>query len=111
MDVAGLPQSVDGVGSFRYTTKLSEYLAAGLPVVTGRIPAAYDLDDGWLWRLPGTTPWGETYVAALAGLMRDATHEAIAARAARVPRAAEVFDEQRQRERVAAFVRDVLETG
>ena len=42
-DLASLPQSVDGVGSFRYTTKLSEYLAAGLPIVTGQIPAAYDL--------------------------------------------------------------------
>src|SRR5262249_44317537 len=26
MDVASLPQSVDGVGSFRYTTKVSEYV-------------------------------------------------------------------------------------
>ncbi|HUH81309.1 MAG TPA: glycosyltransferase, partial [Solirubrobacteraceae bacterium] len=30
-DLASLPQSVDRVGSFRYSTKLSEYLAAGLP--------------------------------------------------------------------------------
>ena len=29
MDLASLPQSLDQVGSFRYTTKLSEYLAAG----------------------------------------------------------------------------------
>ena len=40
MDVASLPQSVDQIGSFRYTTKLSEYLAAGLPIVTGQIPLA-----------------------------------------------------------------------
>src|SRR5204863_4201797 len=53
MDVGSLPQSVDRVGSFRYTTKLSEYLAFRLPVVTGHIPLAYDLDGGWLWRLPG----------------------------------------------------------
>ena len=56
MDVASLPQSVDRVGSFRYTTKLSEYLAHGLPVVMGTIPLAYDLDGGWLWRLPGAAP-------------------------------------------------------
>ena len=61
MDVASLPQSVDGVGSFRYTTKLSEYLAARLPVVTGEIPLAFDLDDGWMWRLPGDAPWEERY--------------------------------------------------
>ena len=56
MDIGSLPQSVDRVGSFRYTTKLSEYIAFGLPVITGRIPLAYDLDGGWLWRLPGN-PW------------------------------------------------------
>src|SRR5262249_5245938 len=43
MDIASLPQSVDRVGSVRYTTKLTEYLSVGLPVVTGRIPMAYDL--------------------------------------------------------------------
>ena len=37
-DLASLPQSVDRVGSFRYSTKLSEYLAAGLPIVTSQIP-------------------------------------------------------------------------
>ena len=66
MDVGSLPQSVDGVGAFRYTTKISEYLAANLPVVTGEIPLAYDLDEGWLWRLPGDSPWDERYLAALA---------------------------------------------
>jgi hypothetical protein len=49
--------SVDQVGSFRYTTKLSKYLAFGLPVITGQIPLAYDLDDGWIWRLAGDAPW------------------------------------------------------
>jgi hypothetical protein len=31
-----------------YTTKFSEYLTAGLPVVTGQIPLVYDLDAGLL---------------------------------------------------------------
>ena len=55
-DVGALPQSTDGVGSFRYTTKLSEYAAARLPVITSRIPAAYDLGCEWMWRLPGRGP-------------------------------------------------------
>src|SRR5262249_17700770 len=55
MDVASLPQSVDQLGSFRYTTKLSEYLATRLPIVTGQIPLAYDLGDDWVWRLPGNS--------------------------------------------------------
>src|SRR5437667_262209 len=73
MDVGSLPQSCDGVGSFRYTIKLSEYLSASLPIVTGQIPLAYDLDDGWLWRLPGQAPWDERYLRALARLMEQIT--------------------------------------
>lgn len=111
MDVASLPQSVDGVGSFRYTTKLSEYLAAGLPVVTSRIPLAYDLDTGWLWRLPGDVPWGAEYVQALAGLMETVGRDDIDERRARVPRGAEIFDEERQRRRVTAFLTELANSA
>jgi hypothetical protein len=108
MDVASLPQSVDGVGSFRYTTKLSEILAAGLPVVTGQIPLAYDLDGGWLWRLAGDAPWSKRYVAALAELMGSVTRSGIDARAAHVPQQLAEFDLQAQAGRTNAFVQDVL---
>ena len=107
MDVASLPQSVDGIGAFRYTTKISEYLAAGLPVVTGEIPLAYDLDDGWLWRLPGDAPWDETYVEALAALMRSVDADEVAARRSRVPADSALFSLERQRRQVCDFVRDV----
>jgi glycosyltransferase involved in cell wall biosynthesis len=107
MDVASLPQSVDGVGSFRYTTKISEYLGAGLPVVTSRIPAAYDLDDGWLWRLPGRAPWHDDYVDALAALMEGLGREEIAARAGAVPSNPPEFDLRRQRRRVTAFIEEL----
>jgi glycosyltransferase involved in cell wall biosynthesis len=107
IDVASLPQSVDGVGSFRYTTKLSEYLAARLPVVTGRIPLAYDLDSGWLWRLPGAAPWHDDYVGALAALMEAVTHADVEQRRVCVPAAPEVFDEDRQRARVTAFLTEL----
>jgi hypothetical protein len=107
MDVGSLPQSVDGVGSFRYTTKISEYLAAGLPVVTGEIPLAYDLEDGWLWRLPGDAPWDERYVEALADLMRTLTPVSLEDRRSRVPRDDPLFSLERQRRQVCGFVRDV----
>jgi Glycosyl transferases group 1/Glycosyl transferase 4-like domain len=107
MDVGSLPQSVDGVGSFRYTTKISEYLAAGLPVVTGEIPLAYDLDDGWLWRLPGDAPWDERYVAALADLMRSLSADDVAARRARIPREDPLFSLERQQRQVCEFVVEV----
>ncbi|HVW46532.1 MAG TPA: glycosyltransferase [Solirubrobacterales bacterium] len=111
LDVASLPQSVDRVGSFRYTTKISEYLGAGLPVVTGEIPLAYDLDDGWLWRLPGAAPWDPHYLTALADLMRSVTAEELATRRAAVPRDLPAFDRTRQRRAVAEFVTDLLGGG
>jgi glycosyltransferase involved in cell wall biosynthesis len=107
IDVASLPQTVDGVGSFRYTTKLSEYLAARRPVVTSRIPVAYDLDGGWLWRLPGTKPWEDPYVQALAELMERVSAGEIADRCEQIPARGEPFDGEAQRRRVTAFIRDV----
>jgi len=107
-DVASLPQSVDGVGAFRYTTKVSEYVAARLPVVTGRIPMAYDLDDGWMWRLAGDAPWGERYVEALAELMRGVTWECLRAKRDRLPRAIDAFDRDAQVARVGAFITEIL---
>ncbi len=108
MDIASLPQSVDGVGSVRYTTKLSEYLAAGLPVVTGRIPLAYDLDDGWLWRLPGKAPWDDRYIDALAGLInRLDARELSSKRSAALSKMRE-FDRDRQVARATDFITDLL---
>ena len=109
MDVASLPQSVDGVGSFRYTTKISEYVAARLPVVTGQIPMAYDLDGGWMWRLPGRAPWDERYVDALAQLMRTITPQAVVARRDRLPEKLDAFDRAAQVRRVAAMIHDILQ--
>jgi glycosyl transferase family 1 len=108
IDVASLPQSVDGVGSFRYTTKLSEYLASALPVVTGQIPLAYDLDDGWLWRLTGEAPWDRRYLEALADLMRTLSREELAQRRAAVPTDLPLFDRARQQRAAASFVSDLL---
>jgi glycosyltransferase involved in cell wall biosynthesis len=107
-DVASLPQSVDGVGSFRYTTKISEYAAARLPVVTGQIPMAYDLGGDWMWRLPGSSPWDEAYVNALAQLMETITPECLAKRRAAVPKTIEAFDRDAQVARVTRFIADIL---
>jgi hypothetical protein len=108
MDIGSLPQSVDRVGSFRFTTKISEYLDAGLPVVTSQIPAGYDLDDGWMWRLPGAAPWSDVYVRALARLLASLTPGELARKKAAVPASHPEFDRQRQARRVAAFIADLL---
>ena len=109
MDVASLPQSVDRVGSFRYTTKLSEYLTAGLPVMTGRLPLAYDLDDGWLWRLAGRAPWDAVYVRGVAALMGEIRIDEVVARRERVPAKLMLFDRARQQRLVASFLTEIID--
>jgi hypothetical protein len=108
-DIGSLSQSVDGVGSFRYTTKLSEYLAVGLPIVTGETPLAYDLDAGFMWRLPGHAPWSEEYVDALSELLEGLSSEQIAQRREAVARVhADTFDKLAQQRRACDFVSDIL---
>jgi glycosyltransferase involved in cell wall biosynthesis len=108
-DLASLSQSVDAVGSFRYSTKLSEYLAAGLPILSAQIPAAYDLDDGCFWRLPGPAPWSEVYIGALAELLEGLTETDLAERrAAARDVGVGPFDAAAQQQRMVAFVRDIL---
>ena len=109
MDIGSLPQSVDRVGALRYTTKLPEYIAAGLPVVTGEIPLGYDLDDGWIWRVPGDAPWAEEYVGALVALMETLTREAAAAASTTIPPTTALFDLERQTNMVGSFVREVVD--
>jgi glycosyltransferase involved in cell wall biosynthesis len=103
MDFASLPQSRDGVGMFRYTTKISEYAAAGLPIVTGRLPLAYDLDDGTIIRLPGHAPWSPQYIAAMTELMNNAAVQP------KVYRIREEFDPASQVDRVTRFIEDLLD--
>jgi Glycosyl transferases group 1 len=108
-DVGSLSQSVDGVGAFRYTTKLSEYLASELPVISGEIPAAYDLDEGYMWRLPGHAPWSATYVTALAELLETLDAAELAERRRAIPaRRGEPFDKLAQQRRMSEFVQDIL---
>jgi hypothetical protein len=109
IDVGSLPQSLDQVGMFRFSTKLPEYLTAGLPVVTGQLPLAYDLDEGWLHRLPGSAPWDDRYVRALRTLMTEITLEDVARLRARVPSEHPVFDLDAQQRRMREFVADLLE--
>jgi len=109
MDVGSLPQSTDPVGAFRYTTKISEYRAARLPVAISRVPMAYDLDEGWLWRLPGETPWDESYVAGMAELMRTVDREAVEAKRGLMEGEDATFTLGPQQARVRAWIGDVME--
>jgi glycosyltransferase involved in cell wall biosynthesis len=107
MDLASLPQSVDRVGSFRYTTKVSEYASVGLPIVTGKIPMSYDLNTGWMFRLNGWTPWDELYISSLSSLLEGITWEDIQLKRDNVPRDSPEFDKDNQVRSVKEFIWDI----
>ncbi len=109
MDVASLPQSMDGVGLFRYTTKISEYAEAGLPVITSRIPMAYDLGEGWMWRLPGKGPWENTYIRALTAVIESVDRQQIEVRKKAIPEKLEAFQQEGQIRRVTGFIDEILD--
>jgi hypothetical protein len=108
MDVASLPQSVDAVGSFRYSTKISEYLALKLPIVTNHIPAGYDLDYGGFWRIAGKSPWDTHYVSNLAVLMDTVSHDMIARKRLAIHDDIPEFKRDYQIARVTDFLNDVI---
>ena len=108
MDLGSLPQSVDPVGALRYTTKIAEYVSAGLPLITSQIPFAYDFDAEWILRLPGANPWDLEYVAALGRLMATIQRPEIGRLRGLVPDSLPEFDADRQQARVTAFVSDLL---
>ncbi len=107
MDVGSLPQSVDGVGSFRYTTKLPEYRLANLLVVTNQIPMAYDLDRGDFLRLRGDAPWDDIFLQDLTDLMQTCTAQQIETRKRHLSPALG-FDKEAQIERVTVFLSDLM---
>ena len=108
LDYASLPQSTDAVGAYRYTTKLPEYLAAGLPVVVNQIPFAYDLDSGWVVRLPGESPWDERFLDSLARFLADARPERAQTESGQALAAAAQFSKTDQARRTSAFLTDLL---
>jgi glycosyltransferase involved in cell wall biosynthesis len=106
-DVASLPQSMDGVGMFRYTTKIAEYLAVRLPVITNQVPMAYDLGADWMWRLPGKAPWDEVFLKALAELIENLHLGDISEMKARIPKDLAEFRMDEQIRRVTFFIKDL----
>jgi glycosyltransferase involved in cell wall biosynthesis len=108
MDVASLPQSMDGVGMFRYTTKFPEYAAAGLPIVTNQTPAAYDLGGDWIWRIKGAAPWDAVYLETLVAWMNGLGWEDIKTKSAAVPQSIVHFNRQDQVRRTRNFIGDLL---
>lgn len=108
MDIASLPQSVNQVGAFRYSTKLTEYMAAGLPIVMGEVPMSYDLPGDWFWRIPGPSPWSETYISKLASFLDELKPEVLETKKKAVPLSLPPFEKEFQINRVTEFIRAIL---
>ena len=109
MDVGFITQTLDGLGSYRLTTKLPEYLATGLPVAMSPIPGLYDyaLDCGWA--LPPLHPATDAFHQGCAALIDRLTPDAIARRASAARSVAEThFDYELLKPRFQAFLDDLL---
>lgn len=71
MNIGFITQTLDGLGSYRLTTKLPEYLASGVPVAMSPIPGFFDyaLDAGWA--LPALHPGDPEMHRRLAGWLDE----------------------------------------
>jgi glycosyltransferase involved in cell wall biosynthesis len=110
MDLGFVVQTLDGLGSYRLTTKLPEYLACGTPVAMSPIPGYFDYVEDAGWALPPLHPASPAFHDQLAAWLDGLTHEEIAARS----RTCRTVAEQRfaydiTGRRFAAFVANILE--
>jgi glycosyltransferase involved in cell wall biosynthesis len=109
MDVGFITQTLDGLGSYRLTTKLPEYLATGLPVAMSPIPGLYDYAADCSWPLPALHPATDAFHRGCAALIDRLTPDAISQTATAARSVAEAhFDYNILKPRFQAFVGDLL---
>jgi glycosyltransferase involved in cell wall biosynthesis len=109
MDIGFLTQTLDGLGSYRLTTKLPEYLACGLPVAMSPVPGFYDYAMEAGWALPAKHPGTEGFHRACADWIDGLTADEVAAKAACARRLAEQrFDYAALGRRLAIFATDLV---
>jgi hypothetical protein len=107
LDVAILPQSTDGVGSYRYTTKISEYLGAELPIIVNKIPLFFDLPNETFICLPGKNPWDKDFWNALALTLSSPDFLDKINKNCKSTFFTTLFSASRQRKSVDAFLSDI----
>lgn len=108
-DVGFVTQTLDGLGSYRLTTKLPEYMAAGVPVAMSPVPGYFDYVGDAGWALPEGHPASSRYHDRLAEWIDGLTRPEVEERRTPARRAAEErFDYERLSRRFAAFVTHVM---
>jgi glycosyltransferase involved in cell wall biosynthesis len=108
-DVGFVTQTIDGLGSYRLTTKLPEYLASGVPVAMSPIPGYFDYVGDAGWALPTGHPAEPPYHDRLAGWIDALDRAGIESR--RLPARAiaeQRFDYDMLSRRFATFIEHVL---
>lgn len=112
MDIGFITQTLDGLGSYRLTTKLPEYLAAGVPVAMSPIPGFYDYAAPAGWALPAEHPARERFHRELATWLDGVSSAEIDARRPVARRIAEErFDYSMLAQRFTLFIESVLSAG
>lgn len=83
MDIGFITQTLDGLGNFRLTTKMPEYLAAGVPIAVSPIPGFFDYAWEAGWALPAFHPASDEMAKGIAQWLDGITREEIRGRAAK----------------------------
>lgn len=109
MDIGIIPQALDHLGSYRLTTKLPEYLAAGLAVAMSPIPVFYDYVHSAGWPLPARHPASEAFHVGFGRWMDKLDPLEVRIKAARARAIAEArFSYDHLTDRFAAFIGDLM---
>lgn len=109
-DIGFVTQTLDGLGSFRLTTKLPEYLAAGLAVAMSPIPGFYDYVWPAGWALPAAHPASAEFATACAAWLDGLSPAQVQEKAALAPAIArQRFDYEVLADRFSQFLRDALQ--
>jgi glycosyltransferase involved in cell wall biosynthesis len=109
MDIGFITETFDDLGSLRLTTKLPEYLAAGLPVSMSPIPGFFDYARGAGWALPNGHPADPDFHRVCARWIDSVSWQEIDARRHRAPDLARsIFDYSVVRPQFTRFVDHVI---
>ncbi len=94
MDIGFVTQTLDGLGSFRLTTKLPEYLASSVAVAISPIPGYFDYVGAAGWPLPPYHPASDAFHRASAHWLDTLDREEIEHVRANTAVAAERFHDE-----------------
>jgi Glycosyl transferases group 1 len=109
LDLGFITQTLDGLGNFRLTTKLPEFLACGVPVAMSPIPGFYDYACAAGWPLPALHPASPAFHQACAQWLDTLTWQDLQARSQQARQIAETrFDYRMIRARFQRFVEELV---